>query len=235
VQRIAVYRGVPTYSEQKIRSGDLVVTSLDMATRYAGPHGVVVSAYIPQQELEFYQQGAPGEIEYRYIGERMRGVVIGKGIRMRDVFKRQMAAKIRAVVGSRLRETHESNPLADLFVAADARYPIAGEHVDGLYVRDHVPNLDSIDGYFANSKTLPGIRVVPMSDLGGPRTVFYATDDFARSERLAEAIRTSGEISPLIIGVDEKGPFVIEGAHRFVALWYLKARELPAVVVVEED
>lgn len=74
-----------------------------------------------------------------------------------------------------------------------------------------------------------------MADLGGPRTVFYAADDFKRSERLAEAIKDSGEVNPLIIGVDEKGPFIIEGAHRFVALYYLKVTEFPAVVVVGED
>ena len=87
----------------------------------------------------------------------------------------------------------------------------------------------------SESEELPGVRVVQMSDLGGPRTVFYATDDFERSKRLAEAIQGSGEINPLIIGVDEKGPFIIEGAHRFVALYYLKVQEFPAIVVVGHD
>jgi len=112
---------------------------------------------------------------------------------------------------------------------------MAGDQVGDLTVRDHVPNLDSIDGYFADSETLSGVRVVPMSDLGSPRSVFYAADDFERSERLAQAIQGSGEINPLIIGVDEKGAFIIEGAHRYVALWNLKAKEFPAVVVVGRD
>lgn len=86
------------------------------------------------------------------------------------------------------------------FIAAtNARYPLAGARVDGRYVRDHVPNLGSIDGYFEESETLPGIRIVPMADFGGPRSVFYAADDFDRSDRLAEAIRESGEINPLIV------------------------------------
>jgi len=72
-----------------------------------------------------------------------------------------------------------------------------------------------------------------MSDLGDPKTVFYA--DFKRSERLAQAIGESEEINPLIIGFDEKGAFIIEGAHRYVALWYLKAKQFPAVVVVGQD
>ena len=120
-------------------------------------------------------------------------------------------------------------------IAANARYPEAGEYVDGLLVREHVPNLDSIDGYMSEQEKLPGIRVVPMSDFGKPSSVFYAADDFDRSARLAEAIERSGEINPLIIGVDEKGPFIIEGAHRFVALYALKAKEFPAVVVVGQD
>ena len=117
---------------------------------------------------------------------------------------------------------------------ADSRYPRAGKYVDGLLVRDHVPNLSSIDGEFEESETLRGVRTVPMSDFGGPRTVLYATDDFERSERLARAIDASEEINPLIVGVDDEGPFLIEGAHRFVALCYLKKREFPAIVVVEE-
>ena len=136
---------------------------------------------------------------------------------------------------SLLRELHKSEPLAALILATSLRYPPVGEVVASIAVRQHVPNLSSIDGYFAESKTLSGIRAVPMSDLGGPRSVFYAADDFARSERLADAIRASGEINPLIIGVDEKGAFIIEGAHRFVALWYLKMKEFPAVVVVGKD
>ena len=125
--------------------------------------------------------------------------------------------------------------LDDLIESTRARYPEAGDHVGGLLVRDHVPNTESIDGYFSEGETLPGIRVVQMKDFGGPRSVFYAADDFERSERLAEAIRHSGEINPLIIGVDEKGPFIIEGAHRFVALYNLGITEFPALVVVGQD
>ena len=128
-----------------------------------------------------------------------------------------------------------TSPLEALIAATNVRYPVASNQVDGRHVRSHVPNTESIDGYFADQETLPGVRVVPISDLGGPRSVFYAADDFARSERLADAIQASEEINPLIIGVDEKGPFIIEGAHRFVALWHLKAKEFPAVVVVGSD
>lgn len=74
-----------------------------------------------------------------------------------------------------------------------------------------------------------------MSDFGDPHTVFYAKDDFERAKRLAAAIDESNELNPLIIGFDEKGAFIIEGAHRYVALYYLKARSFPAVVVAGID
>lgn len=123
------------------------------------------------------------------------------------------------------------SPLDRIKAGADARYPHADPVVDGRRVRDEVPNTESIDGYFDEQETLRGVRVVPMSDLGDPRTVFYAADDFERSKRLADAIRHSEEINPLIIGVDEEGAFIIEGAHRYVALNYLKATKFPALIV----
>jgi hypothetical protein len=118
--------------------------------------------------------------------------------------------------------------------ATDARYPRAGDEVDGREVRGPIPNLSSIDGYMRESYTLPGVRVVPMSDFG-TRSPFVTVDDDARSERLAQRIRWSGWIAPLIIGVDAEGPFIIEGVHRFVALLYLKASAFPALIVVGED
>lgn len=123
----------------------------------------------------------------------------------------------------------------DIVELAEERYPRAGAVVDGLRVRSYVPNLGSADGYFGDSEELAGVRVVPMAEFGGPRSVFYAADDFERSERLADAIAESREINPLIIGVDAEGPFIFEGAHRFVALYYLKVKEFPAVVIVSLD
>jgi hypothetical protein len=129
----------------------------------------------------------------------------------------------------------EGGSLDDLIDEANDRYPPAGSVVDGRAVRDHVPNTESIDGYFSEQEELSKVREVPMADMGSPGSVFYAADDFARSKRLAAAISESEEINPLIIGYDEKGAFVIEGAHRLVALYYLEAKSFPAVVVVGVD
>jgi len=118
---------------------------------------------------------------------------------------------------------------------AQSEYPIAGSVVDGLNVLNDIPNTDSISASLYNYEVLKGIREVPMKDFGGPRSVFYAKNDFDRSERLAEEIRYSKEIKPLIIVIDDEGPYILEGAHRFVALLYLNKKSFPALVVVEDE
>ena len=72
----------------------------------------------------------------------------------------------------------------------------------------------------------------------GLSSIFYAKDDFDRSKALAEKIKESGWVDPLIIVIDKEGPYLLEGAHRFVALFYLKKKYFPALVVIdleEED
>ncbi len=123
-----------------------------------------------------------------------------------------------------------------VYEEAEARYPKAGKYVDDLFVRKDVPNTDSIDGYFGESETLPGIRVVKMSDMGPPPPAGWRSRVSERVKRLAEAIRESGELNPLIVGIEfEKGAFIIEGSHRIEALDYLDVVAFPAIVVVSYD
>ncbi len=111
------------------------------------------------------------------------------------------------------------------------RYPLAGDVVDGRRVRDYVPNLSSIEASVAHPTVLPGIRKISMAsftlDDAPP-----ATD--SRTHELAEEIQISRELNPLIVGIDEKGPYIIEGGHRYDALKLLGAKAFPAVVVLEE-
>jgi hypothetical protein len=109
-----------------------------------------------------------------------------------------------------------------------------GETVDGLVVNEHIPNLSSIGASVENHTTL-GVRELPMSDFGGPKSVFYAKNDFEHSARLAEEIKASGVIAPLIVVVDKEGPYILEGAHRFVALHNLGKKSFPALVVRDDD
>jgi hypothetical protein len=56
-----------------------------------------------------------------------------------------------------------------------------------------------------------------------------------RTRKLAEDIRASGEITPLIVVQDAEGMYVLEGGHRFDALIASGAQSLPAVVVIDQD
>ncbi len=115
-------------------------------------------------------------------------------------------------------------------------YPLAGAQVSGLIVRPDVPNTDSIGAGFYEYKVLPGIREVPMREWDAtPHGTFYAADDIKQSQELAEEIRQSGEINPLIIAINEKDQWIVEGVHRLVALNLLGAQSFPALVVVDQD
>jgi disulfide oxidoreductase YuzD len=114
-------------------------------------------------------------------------------------------------------------------------YPRAGGKVDGRRVLKNVDNTASIGATLNDWDSLPGIRKVKMKEFGGPFSTFYAKDDFDRAKALSEKIRESGEISPLIIVIDDEGPYILEGAHRYVALYYLKAKKFPALIVVDVE
>lgn len=113
----------------------------------------------------------------------------------------------------------------------DLRYPRAGDVVDGLVVRDDVPNLESISSSSTDYKVLKGLREVPFSDFDADirRT--------SRVEALARAIEDSGEINPLIVMVEirdeDGGPYILEGSHRFDALQIIGKKSFPAIVVID--
>jgi len=123
----------------------------------------------------------------------------------------------------------------ELFPELNKKYPRAGAKVDGRKVLKNVDNTDSISATFNEWEELKGIRALKMKDFGGPNTVFYAKDDFDRARDLAERIKISNEISPLIVVIDDEGPYILEGAHRFVALHNLKAKSFPALVIVDTE
>lgn len=115
-------------------------------------------------------------------------------------------------------------------------YEIAGEYVDGRYVRPEIPNLVSIAASLYNYEILDDIRVVPFSAFPtmGPLT-FYSASEERRTKRLAEEIAESKEINPLIVVEDGRGFYILEGGHRFDALRILGAEAFPALVVLDLD
>lgn len=111
-------------------------------------------------------------------------------------------------------------------------FPLAGPQVDGLTVGGNIANMSSISASMYDYEIEDGIREVSMSFFNAePHQNFYAKNDFDRCEALAEEIKASGKIDPLIVGVDKEGPYVLEGGHRLVALHLLGKKALPALVV----
>lgn len=107
--------------------------------------------------------------------------------------------------------------------------PKAGRKVDGLDVRDHIPNTDSISGSFDNYHVLSGVREIPFSAFENHVTPLAMP---SRLKQLRDEINENKEINPLIVGVDEQGPYIIEGAHRYDALLHLGKTKFPAKIVV---
>ena len=129
--------------------------------------------------------------------------------------------------------------------SVEQHYPRAGNVVDGRTVLSGVPNFSSIAASFEDYEILSGIREVQMSefhalkDSSGPFENAYRPSEKERTEKLAAEIQASDEISPLIVVIDNsmesEGPYILEGGHRFDALWLLKAKSFPAKIVVDFD
>lgn len=116
------------------------------------------------------------------------------------------------------------------------KYKIAGDIVDGRLVRPHVPNTSSIYSSLDRYEVLEHIREVPFSAFTMmPKLEWYSKSEELRTRDLAQAIKRSKEIAPLIVVEDRKGPYILEGGHRFDALRLLKAKSFPALVVLDLD
>jgi hypothetical protein len=118
---------------------------------------------------------------------------------------------------------------------SDYRSVNAGDLLGDLTVGENISNKGSISAS-GISNVLPGVRAVPMSsfDVTAPRDLFYAQNDIDRVKALAEEIKQSGRIDPMIVGVDEEGNYILEGVHRLGALHLLGAKEFPALIAVED-
>lgn len=113
-----------------------------------------------------------------------------------------------------------------------AAFPIAGERVSGLKVRSEIPNQSSISATFNDGEVtvLPGVREIPIEAFDPE----YEPERTTRVSDLASEIKASREINPLIVAIDEKGPYILEGGHRYDALRSLGVKSIPAQVVMED-
>lgn len=115
-----------------------------------------------------------------------------------------------------------------------SRYPKAGETVGGLKVRSKVDNTGSISASLNDYEELGGVREISRSEFTAPKydpSKATTVDSRDRALALAEEIRKSGEITPLIVAIDKDGPYILEGGHRFDALDILGVDKFPAVIV----
>lgn len=115
----------------------------------------------------------------------------------------------------------------------EEKYTPASDTVGGLKVRDEVPNTDSIAASLNDRKVLKGIREVPVSDFSEMK--YANARENQRVAKLADAIKESGEINPLIVVHDAEGSYVLEGGHRLAALQKLGIEKFPAMVVEDTE
>jgi len=114
-------------------------------------------------------------------------------------------------------------------------YPvIQGNKWKGLQLQP-VGSTKSIDASLYDYKILNGIREIPFSQFVDPKHIFYAANDWQQARKLTQEIKNNNEIEPLIIVIDQEGPYILEGAHRFVALSNLGHKSFPALVVMDMD
>lgn len=112
-------------------------------------------------------------------------------------------------------------------------YPRAGKIVDGLEVLDEIPNLSSIRASLEEYSILPDIRAVPIS--GFSNGYSYSVSENQIIKELAHEIEQSKQIAPIIVVIDDEGPYILEGSHRIDALYRLGKKEFPALVVIDRD
>jgi uncharacterized ParB-like nuclease family protein len=111
-----------------------------------------------------------------------------------------------------------------------------GDEVAGLTVREYVPNIDSISASLENYEVLSGIRKVPARAFDAEYLDSLRAGSLdKRTADLSEQIKQSKEINPLIVAVDSKGAYIIEGGHRFDALMTQGRESVPAKVVIDQD
>src|SRR5690606_16678937 len=101
----------------------------------------------------------------------------------------------------------------------DEQFPIIiDDEIEGLTIRNRIPNMSSIEASFNDYEILNGIRKVSFStscteNTKNPKS--YSHTEEERIINLAQENVDNKEIHPRINAIDEQGPYVLEGGHRF--------------------
>lgn len=104
--------------------------------------------------------------------------------------------------------------------------------------KNPIPNSSSISSSLSDYEIF-GVREVPIGwfQTGGIKTR-YSVSDVMRIKELMELIKRDGVVSPLIVVVDgdkDGIAYILEGGHRFDAIWELGLTSFPALVIYDND
>lgn len=92
----------------------------------------------------------------------------------------------------------------------------------------------SASAFFTDYEVAPGIRSVSIEIIGPLLDGYDTPKESSRIAALADAIKESGEIEPIFVGIDPNGEtYIMEGQHRVRALALLGYDSVPARVVVD--
>lgn len=162
---------------------------------------------------------------------RVGDITTEQANRAADALVRQITGNPQATAPQVLQET------AMPFMQAVAPKIVRpGDKVSGLTVREEVPNVSSIPASLDDYEILSGIREVPRGAFDKEYLDSLSFENLDnRTKDLARQIQESKEINPMIVGVDSKGAYIIEGGHRFDALMAQDTKSIPAMVVVDKS
>lgn len=102
-----------------------------------------------------------------------------------------------------------------------------------------VGSTSSIGASLYSWEELDHLKEVPFSafDYSGDISAWFShrAGEKERTLALADEIRENEKIEPLIVVIDAKGPYLLEGQHRFAALYSLGLKSFPALVVLDTE
>ena len=177
---------------------------------------------------------------------RVGDITTEQANRAADALVRQITGNPQATAPQVLQET--SMP----FMQAVAPKIVRPEDkVSGLTVREEVPNVSSIPARFYNDSflldVLSPIGIDDYEIISGIREVSKGAFDKKyldslsfekfdkRTKDLATQVQESKENIPMVVAVDSKGAYIIEGGHRFDALMAQDTKSIPAIVVADKS
>jgi hypothetical protein len=164
------------------------------------------------------------------------GIIVRGGDESGNIYITFLPNQIKSATGNNGKFNKNSDNINEADNNYDLLYPIIKtDTLNDLTILDNIPNQSSIESTLYDYEILPNIREVKMDNFSEPNTIFYAKSDFDKSRSLAEKIKINKQISPLIIVVDKDGPYILEGAHRYVALYYLGIKSFPAMIVIDNE